>query len=85
MLLIFSANDAHLYVSRNICRHCAEYNVLGMDCEWVGRGTVALLQLATHQGVCVLIRMCILKTLPSELKVGHLMLIEWLKVNILFS
>lgn len=55
-------------------RHCDEFNVLGFDCEWVsdytGRRKVALLQLATHRGLCVLIRLCKLKHIPSDLAVS---------------
>lgn len=55
-------------------RHCEEYSVLGFDCEWVtepgyGRGEVALLQLASHRGLCVLVRLSKLKHIPTELAV----------------
>lgn len=55
-----------------LCRHCDEYNVLGFDCEWVptGRHKVGLLQLATHRGLCALIRLCKLESIPDELKVN---------------
>lgn len=52
--------------------HCQKYNVIGFDCEWITVGgtrrPIALLQLATHQGLCALIRLCILKCIPIELK-----------------
>ncbi|XP_037025207.1 exonuclease 3'-5' domain-containing protein 2-like isoform X2 [Bradysia coprophila] len=52
--------------------HCNEYPVLGFDCEWVsetgGRRKIALLQLASYRGLCVLIRLCDLETIPSPLK-----------------
>lgn len=55
-------------------RHCDEYNVLGFDCEWVTAGgarrPVALLQLASHRGLCALIRLSHLQMIPSELKVS---------------
>lgn len=55
-----------------IGRHCDEYNVLGFDCEWVivggARRPVALLQLASHRGLCALIRLSHLGMIPSELK-----------------
>lgn len=51
--------------------HCKEFHVLGFDCEWVNeqgkRHPVALLQLATHRGLCALIRLCEMKRIPSEL------------------
>lgn len=51
-------------------QHCSEFPVLGLDCEWngwSGRPPVALLQLATHRGLCVLIRLCEMDTIPIEL------------------
>lgn len=55
-------------------RHCNEYSVLGFDCEWVtvggARRPVALLQLASHRGLCALIRLSDLSVIPSELKVN---------------
>lgn len=55
-------------------RHCDEYNVLGFDCEWVidqygVRQNVSLLQLASHRGLCVLVRLCEFGKIPSELQV----------------
>ncbi|EAT35135.1 AAEL012690-PA [Aedes aegypti] len=51
--------------------HCREFRVLGFDCEWVNeqgkRHPVALLQLATHRGLCALIRLCEMKRIPPEL------------------
>ncbi|XP_037037106.1 exonuclease 3'-5' domain-containing protein 2 isoform X2 [Bradysia coprophila] len=53
-------------------RHCTEYRVLGFDCEWTtvngSRRPVALLQLATHRGLCGLFRLSSLKTVPSDLR-----------------
>nr|XP_019559298.2 exonuclease 3'-5' domain-containing protein 2-like [Aedes albopictus] len=51
-------------------KHCNEYPVLGLDCEWNNwyeRFPVALLQLATNQGLCVLIRLCKMDSIPSTL------------------
>lgn len=60
-------------ILNNLCRHCDEFGVLGFDCEWVtvggARRPVALLQLASHRGLCALIRLSNLQTIPSELKV----------------
>lgn len=51
--------------------HCREFRVLGFDCEWVNeqgnRHPVALLQLASHRGLCALIRLCEMKRIPQEL------------------
>lgn len=55
----------------NHFRHCMEYNILGIDCEWNKAKKLALLQLATHRGLCVLIRLSRMKKLPNELKVCH--------------
>lgn len=58
-----------------IRRHCTEYKVLGFDCEWVtvggARRPVALLQLASHRGLCALFRLCHLQRIPPELKVRY--------------
>lgn len=56
-------------------RHCEEYNVIGLDCEFISqyyRHPVALLQLASHRGLCALIRLCNLKKIPHELQVCHI-------------
>lgn len=46
--------------------------MLGFDCEWVtvggSRRPVAMLQLASHRGLCALVRLCHLKHIPSSLK-----------------
>ncbi|XP_065094912.1 exonuclease 3'-5' domain-containing protein 2 [Ochlerotatus camptorhynchus] len=51
--------------------HCREFRVLGFDCEWVNeqgnRHPVALLQLASHRGLCALIRLYEMKRIPQEL------------------
>lgn len=51
----------------------AKFNVLGFDCEWLTvdgiRRPVALLQLATHSGLCALFRLSHLNpSMPAELK-----------------
>ncbi|XP_033757697.1 exonuclease 3'-5' domain-containing protein 2-like isoform X2 [Pecten maximus] len=58
----------HFYVSYIQNEHI---KVLGFDCEWVFRGRrhpVALLQLATQEGVCALIRIFKMPTFPASLK-----------------
>lgn len=57
-----------------LCSLCAEYRVLGFDCEWVtvnaSKRPVALLQLAAHNGYCALIRLHRLRgaSLPASLR-----------------
>ncbi|KAG4068966.1 hypothetical protein HA402_005114 [Bradysia odoriphaga] len=56
-------------VVERLRKHCNEYYVLGFDCEWSSKGgKAALLQLATHRGLCALIRLCKLRTIPDVLK-----------------
>jgi len=46
--------------------------VIGLDCEWVSldgkSGPVSMLQLATCSGMCVLVRLCNMATIPNTLK-----------------
>jgi len=46
--------------------------VIGLDCEWVSQdgktGPVAMLQLATYSGLCVLVRLCNMGNIPNSLK-----------------
>ncbi|XP_058118228.1 exonuclease 3'-5' domain-containing protein 2 [Anopheles ziemanni] len=68
--IINTADDCRMIVTK-LHKHCQEYNVLGFDCEWVSnqgkRRPVALLQLASHRGLCALIRLCTINKLPQEL------------------
>ncbi|GAB0096872.1 Exonuclease 3'-5' domain-containing protein 2 [Sergentomyia squamirostris] len=52
--------------------HCRKYQVLGFDCEWVTvnglRHPVALLQLASHTGLCALFRLSHIRGIPPDLK-----------------
>ncbi|XP_035897697.1 exonuclease 3'-5' domain-containing protein 2 isoform X2 [Anopheles stephensi] len=68
--IINNTDDCRLIVEK-LQRHCQEYNVLGFDCEWVSnqgkRRPVALLQLASHRGLCALIRLCMINRIPQEL------------------
>ncbi|XP_058058316.1 exonuclease 3'-5' domain-containing protein 2 [Anopheles bellator] len=68
--IVNTADDCRLIVS-TLHKHCQEYNVLGFDCEWVNnqgkRRPVAMLQLASHRGLCALIRLCAISKLPQEL------------------
>ena len=47
----------------------AALQALGMDCEWVGTNPIALIQLSTHTGFCVLVRVQLLPSVPESLKV----------------
>ncbi|XP_052890506.1 exonuclease 3'-5' domain-containing protein 2 [Anopheles moucheti] len=68
--IINTTDDCRLIVEK-LQRHCKEYNVLGFDCEWVSyqgkRRPVALLQLASHRGLCALIRLSMINRIPQEL------------------
>lgn len=48
--------------------------ILGLDCEWVTendvRHPVALLQIADNNGMCSLIRLSKLETIPTSLSVS---------------
>lgn len=67
----------------DIFRICTEHRVLGFDCEWVTKnGTrhpIALLQLASHDGFCALIRLSKIQHVPSELRV--IRMINYVVVN----
>ncbi|XP_053680516.1 exonuclease 3'-5' domain-containing protein 2 [Anopheles nili] len=68
--IINTTHDCRTIVEK-LQKHCQEYNVLGFDCEWVSdqgkRRPVALLQLASHRGLCALIRLCTINRIPQEL------------------
>lgn len=59
------------------CRRCSSYPVIGLDCEWTPchrkkqKPDVALLQIATRDGFCVLFRTCFMKVVPSQLLVSN--------------
>ncbi|XP_055375314.1 exonuclease 3'-5' domain-containing protein 2 [Condylostylus longicornis] len=59
-------------IAVNLKNDCEQFRVLGFDCEWVNVGgsrrPVALLQLASHSGLCALIRLCKLKHIPMKLR-----------------
>lgn len=52
-------------------RHCKEYNVLGIGCELVKHMSdkITLLLLASHRGLCALVRLYNLTYIPTELRV----------------
>eukprot|EP00092_Neocalanus_flemingeri_P045105 GFUD01050253.1.p1 GENE.GFUD01050253.1~~GFUD01050253.1.p1 ORF type:complete len:571 (+),score=175.73 GFUD01050253.1:246-1958(+) len=55
-----------------LTRDISRLPVIGLDCEWVSQedkaGPVAMLQLATYSGLCVLVRLCNMATIPNTLK-----------------
>lgn len=54
----------------NLFSHCVEYNVVGVHSICTKTNVPDLIVLATHRGLCVIIRLCLFKkTLPIELKV----------------
>ncbi|XP_062551887.1 exonuclease 3'-5' domain-containing protein 2-like [Armigeres subalbatus] len=57
---------------RTIRDHCTSAPFIGLDCEWVTIGgvrqSVALLQMASSSGMCLLIRMFLMDAFPNELK-----------------
>ncbi|KAF2354806.1 3'-5' exonuclease domain [Trinorchestia longiramus] len=59
-------------IEKELLRSSYALGCVGFDCEWVtGSGTrrpVALLQLATHSGLCVLVRLCRLTSPPQKLR-----------------
>lgn len=56
-----------------IYRKCITFPVIGMDCEWTAtriknkKPDVALLQIATRDGYCVLFRTCFMNEVPASL------------------
>jgi len=55
-----------------LTRDLAILPVIGLDCEWVSQdgktGPVAMLQLATYSGLCVLVRLCNIPSIPNSLR-----------------
>ncbi|XP_060553389.1 exonuclease 3'-5' domain-containing protein 2-like isoform X2 [Ruditapes philippinarum] len=54
-----------------LVRRCTMIKAVGFDCEWVFVGhrlPVALIQIATHDGYCVLVRVFQLKSIPVTLR-----------------
>ena len=55
-----------------LARDLSSLPLLGVDCEWVTRANhvspVSLLQLATVSGLCVLVRLCHMETIPQSLR-----------------
>lgn len=69
---IVTSSDEWEAVSSHIAEEAYSIGALGFDCEWVqvqgSRRPVALLQLATASGVCVLARLSCMDSIPDSLK-----------------
>ncbi|XP_063696742.1 exonuclease 3'-5' domain-containing protein 2-like [Culicoides brevitarsis] len=69
---VVSSPETCRAVINTIKADCKKYPVLGFDTEWVTlngvRQPIALLQLATADGFCALLRLCCLKEIPVELR-----------------
>ncbi|KAB7507345.1 hypothetical protein Anas_11623, partial [Armadillidium nasatum] len=71
-IFIIDCKDKWEQISTIICRDITAVNAVGFDCEWVHtnckRKPVALAQLATYSGQCILVRLNYLQSdLPSTL------------------
>ncbi|KAJ4425777.1 exonuclease 3'-5' domain-containing protein 2 [Periplaneta americana] len=71
-IVIVNTSEECQLSTEELRRNCAEFRVLGFDCEWVTkdgkRRPVALMQLASRNGYCALIRLCCVKEIPQDLK-----------------
>jgi len=69
--LVNSASDWTMVLPM-LTKDLSKLPVIGLDCEWVSQdgksGPVALLQLATCSGLCVLVRLCNMGNIPNTLK-----------------
>lgn len=71
VVVVSSASDWEKIAS-DVWSHVRMFPFIGLDCEWVSMGgtpgPVSLLQIATHRGLCVLVRLCQLETVPQSLR-----------------
>ncbi|PSN47595.1 Exonuclease 3'-5' domain-containing protein 2 [Blattella germanica] len=71
IVVVSTVEDCQLIV-KNIESRCSHYRVLGFDCEWVTRNgrrcPIALMQIASSDGFCALIRLSTLTEFPQNLK-----------------
>ncbi|CAL4182676.1 unnamed protein product, partial [Meganyctiphanes norvegica] len=69
---IVTSNEEWECIYSLIAEEAYTIGALGFDCEWVqvqgSRRPVALLQLATASGVCVLVRLSCMNSIPDSLK-----------------
>jgi len=59
-------------IAPDVLSHVKLFPFIGLDCEWVSMGgtpaPVSLLQIATHRGLCVLVRLSQLESFPQSLR-----------------
>jgi hypothetical protein len=55
-------------VAPNFIKEVNELEIIGFDVEWYNNGKIALMQLATPSGLCLLIRLNRLSVIPDDLK-----------------
>ena len=77
-ILCYGKQDVHVFVldtledwqkvSPNFIKEVNELKIVGFDAEWYNHGKIALLQLATPNGLCLLIRLNRLTVVPDDLK-----------------
>merc|ERR1712136_72535 len=69
---IISHHSEWDHVHQTLFRDISRIPIIGFDCEWVNfhgkTKPVAMIQLASYRGVCALVRVCCLSTIPMTLK-----------------
>lgn len=72
-IIVINTADQWDEVYPRLCQQCEIIKAVGLDCEWVFGGhryPVSLLQISTHEGLCLLVRLCLLKNnIPNSLKI----------------
>ncbi|XKL62466.1 hypothetical protein PGB90_002299 [Kerria lacca] len=72
LIVIYKPEDVIAAVEE-IYQRCKKFPVIGMDCEWTPvhrkkeKPDVALLQIATNDGFCILLRTCFMTELPHAM------------------
>ena len=75
VLLIWNLSPLSIIFTKSYfdCRDCSAIPILGFDCEWSNFNNkaqpVALIQLASYQGRCALVRVGLMSSIPETLKV----------------
>nr|CAD7600635.1 unnamed protein product [Timema genevievae] len=71
-VLVVTDQQENEEVTNMLRKSCTKLSALGFDCEWVtergSRRPVALLQLASVDGLCALYRLCKVHYIPTQLK-----------------
>ncbi|XP_026484497.2 exonuclease 3'-5' domain-containing protein 2 [Vanessa tameamea] len=72
VIKIITSEESCEEMVQELRRRCTQHHAVGFDCEWVTeqgkRHPVALLQLSTYDGCCVLFRLSHMKSFPKSLK-----------------